>query len=302
MTMTGRVSSVLAVLTLSACGASDPALTDGRVEARDGAPAGRELSTVDSSAPPVDSGSPPASYFFGFIKAAPDDPSSKQSFALDQTQKVAAAIAKLSSPSFQSELLVDPAAISTASLKQRLESYRTRLRPGDTFVMYSHTHGVDGGLLIDFGQPPTPLAWSELARALLALPARDVIVFTMACHSGHLAAAIDAEAATWKGQRLAAGRNLVVLTAVAKDQLSSPTDTSTAPTAIGNPFTYAVRTALAGAADGHAGGSKNGKLELGELAKYVLETAQAKSKNGYAQPQLAGEHDPARVLASVPAP
>ncbi len=111
---------------------------------------------------------------------------------------------------------------------------------------------------------------------------------------------MNALGAQWQGQRESAGRSLIVLTAVSKDQLSTPTDVSTDPAAIGNPFTYAVRTALGGAADGALDGEQDEKVTVDEFVAYVLETAKDESKDGYAEPQFAGEYVVGEVLFSRP--
>lgn len=121
----------------------------------------------------------------------------------------------------------------------------------------------------------------------------------MACHSGYLAEAVNALGVAWQGQRETAGRSLIVLTAVSKEQLSTPTDVSTDPAAIGNPFTYAVRTALGGAADGALDGEQD-EVTADEFVAYVLETAKEESTDGYAEPQFAGEYVVGEVLFSRP--
>lgn len=79
-------------------------------------------------------------------------------------------------------------------MRSRLAAYRQSLGPEDTFVMYSHSHGVSGGLLLDAEVYP----WAALAADLVALPARNVVIFTMSCHSGALTEALEASASTWQ--------------------------------------------------------------------------------------------------------
>jgi hypothetical protein len=269
---------------------------DGRFEAD-----AVESDAVDSDA--VDSAIVAQASAFTFFKPAPSDPPGKKDFGLDQMTKVADALTTVPSPDFHVEVAVDPNQISVASLRATFAAYRDSLGDQDTFVLYSHTHGETPGLLIDFETGSLEGAayrWEDLAEDIVALPARNVVIFVMACHSGYLAEALNALGTDWKGQRETAGRSLVVLTAVSKDQLSNPTDVSTAPTAIGNPFTYAVRTALGGAADGASDGEQDKKVTLSELVEYVLETAKEASMDGYADPQFAGEFVAEEVLFSVP--
>jgi len=293
----------LGVSLLLGCGGSEEPLesTDGGVDSR---PVGVDaaVSSGDSQSLGGDGEVSSGGAFLAFTKASPDNPPKMAAFGIDQTSKVADAVNRLSSPSYSLEVLLDPSSISLSVLKGRLEHYRSSLGGGDTFVMYSHTHGTDAGLMIDFAPQSAAgaLGWNDLAGAILALPARNVVVFTMSCHSGHLADALSALASTWKGQRVSAGRNLIVLTSVSSDQVSGATNYSTDTNAIGHPFTYAVRTALAGQADGFLDGVRNGTIEMDELVQYVLKTTKEKSTDQLAEPRLAGEYDPKAVFAPVP--
>ncbi len=305
------VSWILLVTAITiACSNQDSVVHTG-LDASDGSaediapPPTEDATATDGSfeSDAVDSATLTQASAFTFFKAAPSDPPGKQDFGLDQMTKVADALTAVPSPNFHVEVVVDPNQISIDSLRAKLAAYRDNLDDQDTFVLYSHTHGETPGLLIDFETGSLEGAayrWEDLAKDIVALPARNVVILVMACHSGYLAEAINAIDADWQGQRVAAGRSLVVLTAVSKDQLSNPTDISTAPTAVGNPFTYAVRTALGGAADGVSDGVQDKQVTLSELVKYVLETAKEASTDGYADPQFAGEYVAEEVLFSVP--
>jgi hypothetical protein len=293
----GQLWPAILLALLAACG------EEGGLPA---SPAGAGTPTGTTGPTDTPPGTTPVARFFAFTKANPTDPQGMKDFGLDQMTKVADAMRGLTSPVFGVEVATDPSQISVASLRARLAAYRDSLRPEDTFVMYSHTHGGSPGILIDFEgkqkQDPTiAYSWNALAEDIVALPARSVIIFTMACHSGYLAEAVKALAARWQGQRASSGRNLIVLTSVSKDQLSTATNNSTDPAAIGNPFTYAVRTALGGAADGTVDGSEDERITLEELVQYVLRTTKQKSKDQLAEPQLAGEYDRGAVFAAVPA-
>ena len=97
----------------------------------------------------------------------------------------------------------------------------------------------------------------------------------------------------WEG-RQAAGRDLVVLTAVAADELATPSPDP----AIGNPFTHAVSTALRGAADGFDGRPVDGNIDMAELTGYVLRTAAGTIRGQEHTPQHAGEHLASDIMAS----
>jgi hypothetical protein len=295
-----RTHPLLLALVLAACGESGSLTPDAGPP-----PSETSLPAVDTA--PVAEMAPAAgaARAFVFMKANPTDPQGQKDFGLDQMTKVADALKRLTDPVYGVEVATDPTQISVASLRARLASYRDSLRPEDSFVMYSHSHGETPGLLIDFeGKPkqdPTiAYPWAALAEDILALPARNVVIFTMACHSGYLVDAIQARAASWQGKRKVAGRNLVVITSVSREQVATATDQSTELTGIGNPFTYAVRTALGGAADGALDGSKDQTITIEELVHYVLATTKQQSKGQYAEPQLAGEYAGNARFAAVP--
>ena len=157
------------------------------------------------------------------------------------------------------------------------------LATNDTFVIYSHSHGNAVGTYF--------ASWPDLADAILKIPARNVVVLTMSCHSGYLAEALQAKRNLWEG-RTKSGRNLIVLTSVSPDQSSGP---SPEP-GIGNPFTYAVTTAIQGAADGFSGRPKDGRIEMQEFVDYIRETANEHSRGQVHRPQAAGEYLPQAVL------
>lgn len=233
-----------------------------------------------------------ANYFYSFTRSNPEDPSGMQQFGSDQTSMVSSAISSLPGLTFSVDVETNPLKIRVADIKAKLAALREKVRAQDTVVIYTHSHGLIPGLGIDWETSDkmlVPYKWEEYAEAIVSLPAKNVIVFTMACHSGYLAAAMQKIAHKWQGTRKDNGRSLIVLTAVSTEQLSKPTDQNLS-TGIGNPFNYAVRTALKGAADGAVDGNKDGKTTFDELVKYVLKTAKEKSTDQYAEPQFAGEY------------
>lgn len=182
--------------------------------------------------------------------------------------------------------VIPTAQLSAAKVKERLAQYTRSLKPEDTFVMYSHSHGGPRGTFF--------ANWTEFADAILALPARRVIIFAMSCHSGCLADTLNAMKSKWEG-RSKSGRSLVVLTPVSAAQMAGPSPER----GIGNPFTYAVTTAVQGAADGFAKGEKNGCVEMKELVDYVLQVTHDKSRALSHSPQFAGEYPAGEVFVPV---
>ncbi|MEN9530273.1 MAG: Caspase domain [Pseudomonadota bacterium] len=231
-------------------------------------------------------------YFYSFVRSNPDDSAAMQKFGSDQTLLVSNAVKSLSGQNFTVDVEASPLKVRVAEVKAKLAELTEKVTAQDTVVIYTHSHGLELGLGIDWETRDRNLVtykWNEYAEAIVNLPAKNVIVFTMSCHSGYLVEALQKIESKWKGSRKSAGRSLIVLTAVSKEQLSRATDQNLT-SGIGNPFSYSVRTALSGAADGVIDGKKDGKTTFDELVKYVLKTAKEKSTQQYAEPQFAGEY------------
>ena len=178
--------------------------------------------------------------------------------------------------------------------------------PADTVIIYTHTHGVrkgvarpnsPGGLVLDppfrrFGHRGL-LAWDEYADYLLPIPAKHVVVMTMACFSGGLIDTLESAPmkARWEHRR-EEGRSLVVLTSQDNRTMSPPI---VLDRELINPFTYAVAEALAGAADGFclaagepsAARPAEGQITIGELIDYTLYTTQHTPSESLQRPNIA---------------
>lgn len=171
-------------------------------------------------------------------------------------------------------------------VRERLAEYARTLTSNDTFVLYSHGHGGPFGTFFAF--------WPRFADSILALPARNVVVFAMSCQSGSLTDKLLARKAEWEG-RGASGRSLVVLTPVDAKQNAGP---SPEP-GIGNPFTYAVISAVRGDADGSSGKKRNDRVEMQELVDHVIAVTRAKSRDQSYHPQFAGVFPPETAFVTV---
>lgn len=185
--------------------------------------------------------------------------------------------------------LIPTKELNRRCVQERLAHHARTLGTNDTFVMYSHSHGGPRGTFFS--------GWDDYASAVLALPARDVVIFSMSCHSGNLTATLNRRKDEWAG-RGKTGRSLVVLTPVSASQLCGPSPER----GVGNPFTYAVTTAAQGAADGFAGSEKNGRIEMRELVDYVMQTTREKSRGKSHEPQFTGEFPAGTVLLDCSKP
>jgi hypothetical protein len=251
-------------------------------------------------------------FFFGFSRTMPDEPMPMQQRGYDAVQQVST---RLEPAGFEVHLLQSPMSntndpeqpVTRKTILKQLDTLCETLGSNDTLIIYSHTHGLKnrngraGGLLLGRAHPAERgiLSWRDYADELLRLPAKNVVVLTMACHSGELTDWVktDPQAQNLLRERKASGRNIVVLTSQVAGALSNPRRIEGR---IINPFTYAVMKAFDGAADGHLSASPDGEITFGELTQFVLDetakhTRPADSKND-PEPQVAGAFDPDVVV------
>jgi len=181
------------------------------------------------------------------------------------------------------ETSIDDIARSYGSLRApRFDVYADNLDDDDTFVVYMHTHGTERGL------PVLRISFDDLRDALLAIPARNVVVFAMTCHSGALVASFNAARSTWN-DRARQGRNLLVFSTVGTEELGS----TSMHRECRNPFSYAVERAVKprsnrryphrfDGADGYCPARAawdgwqrySGAVSMGELASYIPDITQ----------------------------
>jgi len=265
-------------------------------------------------------------------KAKVGDPMQQQKRAMVATRTVSEAIAN-SWAGVEADILVDEAMtpegyrqglmeekVTRSIFKERLKHLAETATPADTVVIYTHSHGRRsgfeeaqpfGGMVLDLPvrhpEHRGTLPWDEYVDLLLEIPAKNIVVLTMACFSGGLVEYLETPQvqARWK-ERRKQGRNLIVLTSQNKDLPSSPI---VKDGEVVNPFTYAVVKAFNGEADGFAlengkpgmAGEKDGRLTAGELVDYILHTtgstdSEAPRRPNNAEPRLAGSFDRAAVL------
>ena len=211
-----------------------------------------------------------------------------------------------------------PFVVTRSRVLDELDSLQRNLGSNDTLIIYSHSHGMQGrsgkpgGLPLDDPGTgrwrPFHLDWREYADHLLRLPARTVVVLTMACHSGGLVEFLNSDDGArrrWQ-TRKEQGRNFLVLTSQNGHSLSNPRRIDGR---LINPFTHAVLKAFDGAADGYERGRKerhpDGRITLGELADFVPDEARRHTAPGDGKndpdPQMTGSFDRETLLATLSA-
>lgn len=273
-----------------------------------------------------------APHFLVVCKAKAIDPLGLQQRGISSCNRLASVAATI--PRATIDLLTDPLLtpekIRTGQVDQRvsIDVFRKRLQnlasvstPSSTVLIYTHTHGrrepktewaPPAGIVVDLpALDPIragTLPWAEYADLLLAIPAKNVVVLTMACYSGGLIEALHApeRAHRWRDRHKQENRNFVVLTAQNSTDLSEPIviDGETI-----NPFTFAIAQGLKGRADGFTigphqkpeYGPKDGHLTIGEWIDFVLlMTEQTRSESprrpNTAKPQVTGSFDRSDLL------
>jgi hypothetical protein len=261
-----------------------------------------------------------ARVFFGFNRSKPDELPAMQQRGYDAVQQVSA---RLEPAGFETHLLQSPApgtekpgpSVSCETVCERLQTWSRTMDTNGIIVIYSHTHGLKtgvnraGGLLLGRSQPGNPLvlSWPDYAEQLLNLPAKTVVVLTMACHSGALVDYLntDEKAKSLWQTRKESGRNFLVITSQDAESLSNPRRIDGE---VINPFTYAVRKALEGKADGYrqggACGQPDGRITLGELADFIPDETRKHTRSGDEsndpKPRITGSFDPETVIAELP--
>ena len=184
--------------------------------------------------------------------------------------------------------------VSVQSVRDQLLDLSRKVQPEDTVILYTHTHGIkpgegmgSGGLVMGLpmiDEDRGVLSWQEYGDLLLAIPAKNVIVLTMACFSGNLVDTLLLEhnRAKW-ASRSREGRSFVVLTSQNSLLPSSPIKHRSN---VINPFTLALLEIL----------SEDAKpIRLGQFVDSILtKTGQFESRDlklrNTAEPKAAGDY------------
>jgi hypothetical protein len=245
------------------------------------------------------------SYFFGFAKAKLSDPEDQQERAIFANNLVASALSALNIFEIRkiSENVAtiemyrqDPSIIvvTKPSLLAEFMDLKNKLTPQDTVVIYSHTHGKDnpdGGLIIGSDL----ITWSEYAEVVASLPAKNVVVITMACFSGNLIDQLKESALKplWENRTIE-GRNFVAISSQNSDLTSDPAIINGA---LLNPLPYAFSEAVSGKADGYEG-LQDGVITFEELTKYTLMVTGTAGIKNINEPQMVGAFEPSAIFYS----
>jgi len=185
--------------------------------------------------------------------------------------------------------------VSSSSIKAYWNELAGKMKPDDMYLQYSSGHGSDTGLGVG-------VSYDQIRDNALAYPAREIVIFTMACLSGNLVDSFNEKRSVWQDWPLE-GRSLLVMSSSRADENSStgpgtdPDQPNSPNGSAGSAFGHALWKALIGYADGYPNGFKDGFLSLGEIIDFtVWKTRQV----GGHTPTFTGIYDRNLVMAKVP--
>ena len=96
------------------------------------------------------------------------------------------------------------------AIKSQWQALTSKMTAGDMYLQYSSGHGYPGGL-------EAGVDYDDIIDAALAMPAKEIVIFTMACYSGGLVDAFNAAKDRWAGFA-ASGRTLFVMASSEADE------------------------------------------------------------------------------------
>jgi hypothetical protein len=177
------------------------------------------------------------------------------------------------------------------------QELKEQIASDDMYLQYSSGHGYRTGLGVG-------VSYDEIRDNALSYPAKEIIIFTMACKSGGLVDSFDRAREQWE-DFASEGRNLLVMA-------SSRTweDSSTGPGrdpdeedgpygSAGSAFGHALWKALIGYGDGYVDGVKDGYLTLEEIVEF---TTWKTERVGYHTPVITGSYNGMLIMNRVPEP
>ncbi len=191
--------------------------------------------------------------------------------------------------------LIGYSSATASNIKKEWNRLKGLMTANDMFVQYSSGHGSESGLAVG-------VSYDDIANNTLSYPAKELIVFTMACYSGNLVDSFNNQKSKW--QNFASqGRTLMVMSSSASSEESSTgpgtdVDEGGGPDgSAGSAFGFALWKALIGYSDGSADGVKDGFISLGEIKTFVVQKTQ---EVGSHTPQITGVFNGSLIMNRVP--
>lgn len=185
--------------------------------------------------------------------------------------------------------------VNRQTITSKWQQLRGQMTAEDMYVQYSSGHGSSSGLGVG-------VSYNDIRDNALSYPAKEIVLFTMACYSGGLVNSFNARRDVWQDWA-AEGRSLVVFSSSTVNQSSSTgpgrdADEPGGPSgSAGSAFGHALWKSLIGYADGYVDGVRDGYLSLDEIIEYTKwKTANIGGHN----PQVTGVYNGNVLMNRVP--
>lgn len=234
-------------------------------------------------------------YYFGWGAAAAGDPSLMQNEVKYDVLHTHDIFTKEIGGSYIGKTLIGYANAKRTPIVDYWKSLGEKMTWNDMYVQYSSGHGSSTGLAVGVN-------YNEIRDNALSYPAKEIIIFTMACESGNLVNSFNAKKALWEKFQ-DTGRTLMVM-ASSKAAENSSTGPNTDPEEPGGPtgsagsaFGHSLWKALIGHADGFIDGVKDGYLSLGEIEKFTIKKT---IEVGDHTPVVTGAYQGGLIMNRVP--
>ena len=234
-------------------------------------------------------------YYFGWGAAMSGDPSLMQNEVKYDVLHTHDIFTKEIGGNYLGSTLIGAGVVKRKSILEAWQKIGDAMTWNDMYVQYSSGHGSPTGLEVGVN-------YTEIRDNALSYPAKEVIIFVMACRSGGLVNAFNDKKSLWANWA-DVGRTLMVMTS-SSVSVDSSTGPGTDPDQPGGPsgsagsaFGHALWKSLIGYADGFIDGVKDGYLSLGEIQKYTLK--RTKEVGGHA-PVTTGIYSEGLIMNRVP--
>lgn len=257
-----------------------------KIATRDGERAARSLSGYDYSG---------KKYYFGWGAARGGDPQSMHNEVKYDVTHTHDVFTKEWGGAYLGTTLVGSGTATGNQIRSAWQRLAAQMTADDMYVQYSGGHGDPTGLEVG-------VSYNEIRDNALSYPAKEIIVYIMACRSGGLVNAFDQKKSIWGNWR-AEGRSLFVMasSSVSQDSATGPGTDAGEPGgpsgSAGSAFGHALWKSLIGYADGETDGVKDGYLSLGEIERFT--TRRTKEIGGHA-PVKTGTYNPTLIMNRVP--
>ncbi len=231
-------------------------------------------------------------YYFAWGHASPNDPANMHNEVKYDVLHTHEIFTKEIGGSYAGTKLIKSG--EENSVGSAFNQLKSQVTANDMFIQYSSGHGMPTGLAVGG-------SYQEIASRILSLPAKEIIIFTMACHSGGLVDTFNQMRSQWSGFAQQ-GRTLFVMSSSTVQQTSS-TGPSTDNESVGpmgsagSAFGHSLWKSLLGDADGAYDGIKDGFIDLGEIESY---TKQRTKQLGGHDPVSTGSYNPGLIMNLVP--